>query len=192
MGQGKGELENERNEGMKALFFAIFTLLSATPPVFALVTVEGCESYHVILYQPEEVLQARVSGVAELANYIEQLRAVCTEFFTTVTTPETLHIVVAVRPAKRARVWLVSSAQSVPDTQREPLKKQLEAIPPCEVHDGPIAFAISTKLAGGHGQSHHGDKVPMPREWQEAVTAAGKEKLRLPDGVLDVIWPDKQ
>jgi hypothetical protein len=177
---------------MKAVFFAIFMLFAASPLAFALDTLEGCESYHVVLYQPEEVVQARVGTVADLTNYIEQLRAVCSEFFATTRTPETLNIVVAVRPGKRARIWLMSSTQSVPDAQREPLRKDLEAIPPCEVHNGPLVFAISAKLTGGAGQSPRRDEVPIPKEWQEAITATGRQKASVPDGVLDLIWPDKQ
>lgn len=30
----------------------------------------------------------------------------------------------------------------------------------------------------------------MPKEWQNANT--GKESVIIPDGILDVIWPDKQ
>jgi hypothetical protein len=180
---------------MKAIFFAIFTLLAASSPVLALDTAEGFETDHVVLYQPDEVMQARLGAVADLANYVKQLQAVCTEFFATTKTPETLHIVVAVRPGKRARVWFVSSTRPAPDAQREPLRKKLEAIPPCDVHDGPVAFAISAKLAGGDGKNPKGDKdfkTPIPKEWQDAATATGKERVLVPDGLLDLIWPDKQ
>jgi hypothetical protein len=176
---------------MKAILVAICTVLSASP-VLALDLAKGFESYHVALYQPDDVLQARVGVVAALTNYIEQLRGICTEYFATTTTPETLHIVVAVRPGKRARVWLVSSTRREPEAQREPLRKQLEAIPPCEVHGGPIAFAISAKLAGGDGQIPKEDRTPIPKEWQDAVTATGREGGPVPDGVFDLIWPDTQ
>ncbi len=175
---------------MKAILFVMCTVLAGSP-VLALDLAKGFESYHVVLYQPDEVIQARVGAVAALTNYIEQLRAVCTEFFATTKTPETLHIVVAVRPGKRARIWFVSSTRPEPDAQREPLRKQLEAIPPCDVHDGPIAFAISAKLAGGDGQPPTGDGTPIPKEWQEAATATDKEMVLVPDGVLNLIWPDK-
>ena len=180
---------------MRAIFFAIFTLLAASPPVFALDTAEGFETDHVVFYLPEDVMEARVGSVADFANYAKQLQAICTEFFATTKTPETLHIVVAVRPGKRARVWFVSSTRPTPDAQREPLRKKLEAIPPCDVHDGPIAFAISAKLAGGDGKTPKGGKdfkTPIPKEWQDAAIATGKERVLVPDGLLDLIWPDKQ
>ena len=179
---------------MKAIFFAIFTLLAASSPVLALGTAEGFETDHVVFYLPEEVMEARVGSVGDFVNYAKQLQAICTEFFATTKTPETLHIVVAVRPGKRARVWFVSSTRPAPDAQREPLRKKLEAIPPCDVHDGPVAVAISAKLAGGDGKTPKEEKdfkTPIPKEWQDAVTATGKERVLVDDGLLDLIWPDK-
>lgn len=178
---------------MKALLFAIFMLLAASLPVLALDAPKGFETYNIILCQPNEALQARAGAVADLANYIKQLESVCAEFFAATTTPETLHVVIAIRPGKRARVWFVSSTRPAPDPQREPLRKKLEAVQACDVHDGPVAFAISAKLAGGDGKNPKGDKdfkPPIPREWQDA--AKGKDSVLVPDGFLDFIWPDKQ
>ena len=84
---------------MKAIFFAIFTLLAASSPVLALGTAEGFETDHFVFYLPEEVMEARVGSVGDFVNYAKQLQSIWTEFFATTKTPETLHIVVAVRPA---------------------------------------------------------------------------------------------
>jgi len=157
-------------------------------------TAEGFETDHVVFYLPEEVMEARIGSVGDFINHAKQLQAICTQFFATTKTPETLHIVVVVRPGKRAHVWFVSSTLPAPDAQREPLRKKLEAVPPCDVHDGPIAFAICAKLAGGDGKTPQPDKdsgTPIPKEWQDAVTATGKERVLVPD-LLDLIWPDKQ
>ncbi len=177
---------------MKALLLA-FSLLLLSLSAFALDKPQGFETDNVVLYQPNEALQARVGDVSDLANYVKKLQAVCAEFFASTKRPETLHIVVAVRPGKRSRVWFVSSTRPAPDAQRDPLRKKLEAVPPCDVHDGPVAFAISAKLAGGDGKNPKGAKdfkPPIPKEWQDA--AKGKESVRVPDGVLDLVWPDKQ
>jgi hypothetical protein len=154
---------------------------------------KGFETDKLVLYQPNEILQARVGAVEEFSTYIKQLQTVCSEFFATNKTPETLHVVVAVRPGKGARVWFISSLYPSADAQREPLRKKLEAIPPCEVRDGPVAFAISAKLAGGDGKNPAGDKnlkLPIPKEWQEAVK--DKESVIVPDGLLDIVWPDQK
>lgn len=92
---------------------------------------------------------------------------------------ETDHVVFYLpEEVMEARVWFVSSTRPAPDAQRESLRKKLEAIPPCNVHDGPVAFAISAKLAGGDGKTPKGEKdfkTPIPKEWQDAVTATGKD-----------------
>jgi hypothetical protein len=176
---------------MKAILFATLTLLVGSLPALPLDAPKGFETDNVVLYQPNEALQARVGSVADLANYIKELQAVCAEFFVATATPETLHVVVAIRPGKRSRVWFVSSTRPAPDPQREPLLKKLEAVQPCDVRDGPVAFAISSKLAGGDGKNPKGDKdfkPPIPKEWQDA--AKGKEGVLVPDGFLDLIWPD--
>jgi len=177
---------------MKNLFY-IFSLLGVSLPILALDTPKGFETDNVVLYQPNETLQARMDAAGDLAHYIKQLQAGCTEFFATNKTPETLHIVAAVRPGKRARVWFISSTRPAPDAQREPLRKKLEAIAPCDVHGGPVAFAITAKLAGGDGKNAKRDKdfkPPIPKEWQDA--AKGKEGVVVPDGFLDLVWPNKQ
>ncbi len=155
---------------------------------------EGFEIDHVVFYLPEEVMEARIVSEGDFFNYAKQLRATCTEFFATTKTPETLHIVVAIRPGKRARVWLVSSTRPAPDAQREPLRMKLEAVSPSDVHDGPIAFSISAKLAGGDGKTPEEDdfKTPIPKEWQDAAMATGKKRVLVSDRLFDLIWPDKQ
>jgi hypothetical protein len=97
--------------------------------------------------------------------------------------PETLNIIVAVRPGKRSRIWFVSSRPT--DTpQRQALRRKLEAVPPCEVRGGPVAFALLGKVAGGDGRSLK--KRLMPKEWEDAVKG---EELLIPDGILDIVWP---
>jgi hypothetical protein len=185
-----------RRRKLVALGLVVAIAVATTVSLIARLTLDtpiGFETDSVVLYQPKEIMQARVAAVAEFANYIKQLQTVCAEFFATSKTPETLHVVVAVRPGKRGRVWLISSIRPAPDTHREQLRKKLEAIPPCEVRDGPVAFAISARLAGGAGKNPKGDKVfqpPIPKEWQDAVK--GKEGVLLPDGFLDLVWPDKK
>lgn len=177
---------------MKTLLLSL-SLFAFSLPAFALETPKGFKTENLVLYQPNETLQARVGDVAALAGYIKQLEAVCDEFFVTTTTPETLHVVVALRPGKRSRVWFISSTRPTPDPQRDPLRMKLEAVPPLEVHDDPVAFAISAKLAGGDGKNPKGAKdfkPPIPKEWEDA--SKGKETILVPDGILDLIWPDKQ
>jgi len=144
----------------------------------------GFEKWDIFLYQPDNVLQKRLSGsVTGLADYAKRLMATCEASFASAPMPETPSIIVAVRPGKRSRVWFVSSRLT--DTpQRQALRRKLEAITPCEVRGGPVVFAVSYRVAGGEGK--HLKNPPIPKEWEDA--AKGKELL-VPDGILDIVWP---
>ncbi|MEP6668062.1 MAG: hypothetical protein ABJF10_02855 [Chthoniobacter sp.] len=151
----------------------------------------GFKTERLSLYQPDEVLRARLTSTESLAEYFKKLEAVCTDFFATATEPETLHIVVAVKPGKQARFWFVSSTRE-DDKGLEPLRQKLEAVPPLEVFAGPLAFAISARIAGGDGKNGFKDKnvgPPIPKEWAEAVKGA-KSPVQVPDGFLAAAWPD--
>jgi hypothetical protein len=153
--------------------------------VVALAAQRGFETQNIVLYQPSDVLEERLPDATKLADYIKRLRDVCQKFFADTTAPETLNIVVAVRPGRQSRVWFVSSVQSTPDASRKSLRKSLENVTPCDVTSGSIAFAIAAKIAGGDGTKP--TDIPMPLEWQKA--AARKGNVTVPDGVLDAVWP---
>jgi hypothetical protein len=181
---------------MKAIFFAAFAYFVLSFAAVALDVAKGFETDSIVLYQPDNNLRERLvdADATDLANYIKQLQAVCTEFFATTTKPEDFHIVVAVRTGKRSKVWFLSSVVAPKALSREPLRKKLEAILPCDVRRGPVAFAISAKLAGGSGTIlKAGDKdfsPPIPKEWSDAPLP--KNPGPLPDCFLDVVWPDKE
>jgi hypothetical protein len=151
-------------------------------------TPQGFKSGSVVLYQPDAPLSARLSSDAELASYIKRLEAACTAFFASENAPEQLDVVVGLKPAKKVRVWFVSSRRSSQDKSLRALRTKLEAIPPCEVHSGPVAFALCCTIAGA---SPRKDKEPyqppMPKEWRDAT--AGKDVL-VPDGIFERIWRD--
>jgi hypothetical protein len=140
----------------------------------------------IFLYQPDDVLQERLSGsVRGISDYAKRLMSTCeASFASAAPMPETLNIIVAVRPGKRSRVWFVSS-RSTDTPQRQALRRKLEAITPCEVRGGPVVFALSYKVAGGDGKRLK--NPPIPKEWEDA--AKGKELLITWDGILDIVWP---
>jgi hypothetical protein len=163
------------------------TLLLACLNVSALVALAGTRAFQIesiVQYQPSDVLEERLADPTKLADYIKRLQDVCQRFFAATTSPETLDIVVAVRPGRHSRIWFVSSVQSTPDAKRKSLRKSLEEVTPCNVTDGSIAFAIAAKIAGGDGKKR--EDIPMPLAWQKA--AKGKNVV-IPDGVLDAVWP---
>jgi len=149
---------------------------------FAIVK-SGFETTNIVLYQPDDVVRKRLPGAGHLAAYIEKLQGVAAETFAGATRPDALDIVVAVRPGSKSRVWLTGPALDA--RTLEDLRKKLEAIPPVEVTEGPVAFAISGKIAGG---SPIGEEVPMPQEWRDAVKKLPQPVI-IPDGLLEAVWP---
>jgi hypothetical protein len=165
--------------------FALFLVCTNISALVALGAPQGFETEAIRLYEPTDVLEERLPDPPKLTEYIKRLQDVCKRFFAATTSPETLDIVVAIRPGKRSRIWFVSSVQSGDNTSRKSLRKSLEDVTPCSVINGSIAFAIAAKIAGGDGKKR--EDIPMPLEWQKA--AASKRNVTIPDGILDVVWP---
>lgn len=137
----------------------------------------------VFLYQPDAPLRARLESAKDLVAHIKRLQAAGTAFFASEQTPERLDVVVGVKPGRKVRVWLISSKRTSEDKALVLLRKKLEAIPPCTVHIGPIAFALRWTIAGTPTSSGR----PIPKEWRDA--ASGKN-LSVPDGIFARIWHD--
>jgi len=143
------------------------------------------------LYQPDPVLQSRLTNAQDLADYVKRLEKICTDYFATTDRPQNLAIVVAVKPGKLARVWFVPSA-GADAAKLDPLRKLLEAAPAAGVFGGPVAFAMSAKIAGGAGKAdgaQPGGRPPIPKEWQDAAKDV-KAPMRVPDDFLAIVWPD--
>ena len=167
---------------LSALVLALSSILSGSAH-----GADGFKTGSIVLYQTDTVLQARVSEVSELAAYAQSIEAICHEYFTKEPRPKPpFFVVMAVKPGKVARVWFVT-----PDAKEsariEPLKKKLESVPAMAVKEGPVVIAIADD-ATAKSEGQKSDGPPMPAEWQEAKTT--KEKLLVPDGILDVLWPD--
>jgi hypothetical protein len=151
----------------------------------------GFESEKVAYYQTDQILAERVPNREPLTQYAKKLEQVCARYFAKETTPESLDIVVAVKPGKESRVWFVSSHPG--DKVRDSLRKELESVVPCDVMQGPIAFVIVGKIAGGDGKSASpggGSEPPMPEEWRKA-DATSERPLIIPDSILSTLWPNK-
>lgn len=163
-----------------ATCFALAGSASAAP--------QGFKSESVVLYQPDKPLTERLGSTQDLAAYIKRIEAACTAFLASEKTPEQLDIVVGLKPQKKVRVWFVSSRRSSQDKSLRALRAKLEAIPPCEVHSGPVAFALCCTIAGA---SPRKDKEPYeppePKEWRDA---RGSKPLLIPDGIFAKIWRD--
>jgi len=172
----------------------ILVAIFLTAPLGHAQAAKGFATAKLVLYQPNDVLQARVSSVQNLAAYVKEIERVCQAFFADTAIPESLNIVIAIRPDKTSKVWFISSTHPETPKDREALRGQLEKLPPCEVTGGPIAFAVVSSIAGGDGKTIKPSVdglPPLPKEWSEA---AKKKQVAvvLPDGILDDVWPTKK
>lgn|GEM_PF-1189278 len=178
---------------MKSSLIVFLVALAGLSTLLSGEVVKGFDTEFLILYQPDPVLRERLpSGPEELASYVKLLQGECTKFFATADKPETLQIVVALRPGKQSRVWFISSTRLPGAKELEPLRRKLEAVPPGEVYQGPVVFAISAKIAGGDGKLHKPDgdyPFPIPKEWQDAAKGHNEKLLDL-DGFLSLVWPE--
>lgn len=143
-----------------------------------------------VLYQPDPVLQARVSDIDAFGAYLSAVRDTCKNFFSEASRPEFVDVVVAVRPGRRSRVWFVAPERAPADPQLSALQRELEALSAPTVVDGPVAFALLATLGGAKRErpNAEGYRPPMPREWA-AIASAHPESLIVPDDILEEAWP---
>jgi hypothetical protein len=124
-----------------------------------------------------------------ISGYAKRLDEVCAGYFAKTETPETLQIVVALKPGKQSRVWLISSVLPGDDKSRADLIKKLEAVDPPDPHGGSFVFALTGEIAGGDGKKPDGKSPPIPQEWEDAAKTL-TPPIEIPDGFLSVVWPD--
>jgi hypothetical protein len=145
----------------------------------------GAESYamnSVVLLQPQEIIGARVSSVAELAAYVQSLNAAAAKALEGRSGSKTAgYIAVAVRPEGKAKIWLDFTPALPPELQR-PLQSGLEAVAPVNVKEGLVLFAINASVGGAPPVS----RLPQPPEWLHAAQPGSPEPL---DQMVDRIWP---
>lgn len=184
------ELEAGFQVSMKHLR-AILAALSILPAVPA--AAESFRTVNVALYQPEPVLQERLSGdVTELAQYVKRLEAECGRFFAATKDSAAVDVVVVLKPGRRSRVWFANAVGAVSERDLKALAPRLEKLPAAQVKGGPVAFAIRGSVNGGT-PAPLGSPVPVPQEWSRAITASKKTDLpvSLPEGPLRILWPDE-
>jgi len=145
------------------------------------------ERDRVFLYQPDADLRARLESVEDLTAYIKRLQAAGTSFFASEQKPESLDVIVGVKPGKRVKIWFISSRRPSEDKELGALRKKLEAVRPCSVHAGAVVFALNWTIAGAKpaAKGKAESPFPIPKEWRNS----GKN-LSVPDGIFERIWRD--
>lgn len=145
------------------------------------------KSAAVILYQPNEVLEQRLSGVEELGDFTKAVMAAAERAFPVGSAARELDIVMAIKPGRRARFWLVSPSPAETDAS---LLSQLQTIPAPTTRGGPVALAIIGSISDAPtSATAQPFRPPMPADWLEAARKA-PDPVLVPDSFLDAVWPD--
>jgi hypothetical protein len=146
----------------------------------------------IVFCQPDSDLKPRLSSVDDLAKYMKQIEEAAMESLRNAAElkPTNGAVVVAVRPGRKARAWLMSSEYDFPQKVSEDFQTRFGKIRPLSVKFGPVAFALLFSVNGGGKPLVSRDRMmPMPREWQNASKNATRPLL-VPDDILAIIWPD--
>lgn len=122
------------------------------------------------LYQPDEQLVERMpEGADSLANFIRMLSAQLNQ-------PEFEHppkedraVIIAISPTGGSVGWAIDRTGKLLHPAQQYLHDALETLIPPPVVHGAIVFAVhySEAVSGG-------DWVPLPQEWNDAVSEAGR------------------
>jgi hypothetical protein len=137
------------------------------------------------LYQPDEVLRQRVADVGTMSDYFSQVTAAAADYWAA-QPPGPGQVVTlfgALKPGGKRRFWIELRPGGLDAGVIRSLLTRLEELPAPVVRQGPVAVAIHATLWGAAG----GQWATVPREWQEACDGGSRI---VPDGVLEVVWPD--
>lgn len=130
-------------------------------------------SQRILLLQPEEVLQARVESIPELAQYLEQAQKIIQPHLKDLCEGS---IVIAVRADGEQRFWFDFSPPLARDVQLL-IHRGLQKLFSFDVYDNVVLIAI---------QYYHDEPkfiMPNPIEWQKAEKFDG---MSLEELVLSV------
>lgn len=143
-------------------------------------------------YHDDGVLAQRVGadGAAELTRYVDAIVRSIGDHV--VARPRarglSVALVVAIRPGRQSRAWLVTAGDPLPDGLEAEFIARALAVPPPALSAGPVAFYLVCELwGGGRPVISDSDPYPVPAEWLEALRRSGGG--RLPDTPLERLWP---
>jgi hypothetical protein len=148
---------------------------------------EPFTKHNVVLLQSSALLEARVASVDAMAEYIRAVEAAAREaaLASASKRPAAGFIVLALRPGPRARVWLDFDAPPPSFETSRALIAKIAAVPPFEVRDGPVVFALKVGLWDAFESKR---LAPSPAEWKAATRRAGQQ-LEL-DALIEQVWRD--
>lgn len=161
----------------------ILTLLLSS--IASTSTASKLELRGVVLLQPEQVIGARVSGAAELADYLQALERAASAYFATLepSAPRAGHLVVATKPGDATNAWVVLKP-TLSESETQALVRRLREVKPIATKDGPIVFALTVSIDGALASND----PPIVEEWSKAAQKAG-QALSVDEAVLQT-WKD--
>ena len=146
---------------MRSLFIFLWLLAStayASQPL---------TNFNVVLLQPGAVLEKRVPNIDAMADYIKAVEVASREAVLASGATQALggFIVLAVRPGLRSKVWLDFDALLDLEIRKQ-VTDRVRAIPPFEVVEGPVVFALKVATWDGKESKR---VAPSPPEWKKAT-----------------------
>lgn len=141
-----------------------------------------------ILLQPESTLRERVPGGAPaMQAYIEAINAAATRIVAAseAQRPSAGFVVLAVRPGRRAKVWL-DFWPLLPSRTEQRLLPALEKVAPFDAR-GLVVFAIDASLWGAAPTR---ERAPRPNEWTRVTRERGAATDA--ETIVDALWPDRR
>jgi hypothetical protein len=146
----------------------------------------------VLLHQPDPILSERLKDAKAFAAYIQRIQAECDSYFRRARPrgPQTLDVVVLLKPGNRDRFWLVYDPPQTDQAPDRALLKNLQAIYPSPVEKGPVSFSLRFLLWGATEPDARGPRGPLlPQEWRDVIGT--NQSVVIPDGIIPKVWPDK-
>ena len=146
------------------------------------------EAFHtdgVTLLQPDWLLRERIPDVEAFSHYLQAIEQAANAALAAEKTPHpgAGFVVVAVRTGGHAKSWL-DLQPGLPADVDARLRAAVEAVPPCEIHDGVVVFALNASLWGVPATSG----LPVPKEWTAALKAPD-ESIDI-DTLVERVWPE--
>jgi hypothetical protein len=161
----------------------------ATEPASAAIAraPEPFTKHNVVLLQPSAVLEARVSSIDAMAEYIRAVEAAAKEAVLSSASkrPAAGFIVLALRPGPRAKVWLDFDAPPPSFDTSRALVAKIAAVKPFEVRDGPVVFALKVGLWDAFESKRI---APSPAEWKAVTKKSGQQPEV--DALIEQVWRD--
>jgi len=153
---------------------------------------------NIAFLNPMQEFDERVGTVQVVADYIKTIEAnlspIIAKEYSDDETPKNGLVAVAIRPNGSCKFWMDVGGEFSEDQTSE-LQTTMDRVGAPKVVGGPVAFTINFKIWGGVEEQKlrkAGAVRPpkMPTQWIQAMKES-KQKLRVPDDLLPIVWPEK-